>query len=56
MEDDSSGFLAHSEISILPESLADVQFVVNNLEPGGKVSSVKYHSTTGGYRLDDRLP
>ncbi len=30
------------EISSLPESLADVQFFVNSLEPGGRVSSILY--------------
>ncbi|KAM3185104.1 hypothetical protein ACTXT7_007060 [Hymenolepis weldensis] len=35
-EEESVGSLAHSEMPVFPESLADVQFVVNNLEPGGK--------------------
>lgn len=39
-EEESAGSLAHSEMPVFPESLADVQFVVNNLEPGGKVSEL----------------
>ncbi|KAM7535295.1 hypothetical protein Aperf_G00000101991 [Anoplocephala perfoliata] len=38
-EEDSSGSLTQSEMPVFPESLADVQFVVNNLEPGGKVAA-----------------
>ncbi|VDL24395.1 unnamed protein product [Hymenolepis diminuta] len=39
-DEEPAGSLAHSEMPVFPESLADVQFVVNNLEPGGKVAAI----------------
>uniref|UniRef100_A0A0R3WN99 Pantothenate kinase n=1 Tax=Hydatigena taeniaeformis TaxID=6205 RepID=A0A0R3WN99_HYDTA len=38
-EDDSSGSFVHTDGSVFPESLGDVQFVVNTLEPGGKAAA-----------------
>ncbi|EUB61054.1 Phosphofurin acidic cluster sorting protein [Echinococcus granulosus] len=38
-EDEPSGSMVHTGGSTFPESLADVQFVVNILEPGGKAAA-----------------
>ncbi|KAL5108591.1 Phosphofurin acidic cluster sorting protein 1 [Taenia crassiceps] len=38
--DESSGSLVYTEGSTFPESLADVQFVVNILEPGGRAAAM----------------
>nr|CDS32059.1 phosphofurin acidic cluster sorting protein [Hymenolepis microstoma] len=40
VDEESTDPLAHSDMPVFPESLADVQFVVNNLEPGGKIAAV----------------